>query len=144
MKSFANALLDSSAAAAAVGPTIACRSAANRSTTPRLNGSSGPTTVRSTCSRFATASSVSGLVGSAGKQRAISAIPGLPGAQMIEPTPCSRDNFHANACSLAPLPTTRIFITAAVNYLIDNNLLRGIRAGGTRKGKPDYFVDAAR
>ena len=47
MKSFANALLDSSAAAAFVGPTIARPAAAKTSTTPRLSGSSGPTTVRS-------------------------------------------------------------------------------------------------
>ena len=46
MNAFANALLDSSAAAALVGPTMGRPSAANRSTTPRLSGNSGPTTVQ--------------------------------------------------------------------------------------------------
>ena len=48
MKSFAKALLHSRAAAALVGPTIARPAAVKASTTPRLKGSSGPTTVRST------------------------------------------------------------------------------------------------
>ena len=54
MKSFANALLLSSWAAARVGPTRAPRREAKRSATPTLSGSSGPTTVRSTASREAT------------------------------------------------------------------------------------------
>jgi hypothetical protein len=81
---------------------------------------------------------VSGFPGSAGKHRAISAIPGFPGAQMIGPALCSRDNFHANACSLAPLPTTRIFIYVRGNYSTDKDLekkiLRETREGDTREG----------
>ena len=56
MNAFANALLDSSrAAAAAVGPNSSRPAAAKRSATPKLSGSSGPTTVRSTFSRWASA-----------------------------------------------------------------------------------------
>ena len=47
MKAFAKALLDSSRAARAVGPKMSRFSSAKRSTTPRLSGSSGPTTVMS-------------------------------------------------------------------------------------------------
>ena len=47
MKAFAKALLDSRRAAAAVGPKSSGRPRRKRSATPRLSGSSGPTTVRS-------------------------------------------------------------------------------------------------
>ena len=81
MNAFANALLDSSRAAAwrrtEQQPAVARR---NRSATPRLSGSSGPTMVRSICSRSASASSASGSARSTGAVRASAAIPGLPGA----------------------------------------------------------------
>ena len=60
MNAFANALLDSSRAAAAVGPNRRMPAAANSSATPRLSGSSGPTMVKSTRSRAARARSASG------------------------------------------------------------------------------------
>ena len=59
MNAFANALLDSRRAAAAVGPNSRRPSAAKRSAMPRLSGSSGPTTVKSICSRSARAGSAS-------------------------------------------------------------------------------------
>ena len=61
MNAFAKALLDSRRAAAAVGPKSSRPSAAKRSATPRLSGSSGPTTVRSICSRSASASERVGI-----------------------------------------------------------------------------------
>ena len=58
-------------------------SAANRSATPRLSGSSGPTTVKSTCSRRAEVQAGHpDSTRSTGKSRArAAAMPGLPGAQ---------------------------------------------------------------
>ena len=79
MNAFANALLDSRRAAAAVGPKSSRPSAAKRSATPRLSGSSGPTTVRSICSRSASSSErvrIGEIDGSGARERARSRVPG--------------------------------------------------------------------
>jgi hypothetical protein len=110
MKSLANDLLDSSAAAAFDGPTMARPAALNTSATPTLRGSSGPTTVRSMRSRSAIASICVGFVRSPGTHCATAEIPGLPGVQTMADTSRSRASFHAIACSRAPEPMIRIFI----------------------------------
>ena len=111
MKCFANDLLDSSAAAARVGPTIGRDTAANASATPALSGSSGPTTVRSTPSRSAIATSSSGRVRSAGTHLAIGAIPGFPGAHTRVTSARPEVSAQAIACSRPPPPMTRILIS---------------------------------
>ena len=79
MKSFANALLDSSRAAAAVGPKSGSPASAKRSATPRLSGSSGPTTVRSHALVARQSDELVGLrqIGREGTRS--SAMPGVPG-----------------------------------------------------------------
>src|SRR5687767_4149167 len=113
MKSLANDLLDSSAAAAFDGPTMARPAAVKASATPRLSGSSGPTTVKSMRSRSAIASSCAGLVRLPGTHCATAEIPGLPGVQTMADTSRSRASFHAMACSRAPEPMIRIFMDQA-------------------------------
>ena len=81
MNSLAKLLLDSSCAAARVGPKIGQPRFWNSSTTPRVSGNSGPTTVTSGLNRLASSNSESMLFRSAGTHSASAAIPPLPGAQ---------------------------------------------------------------
>ena len=76
---------------------------------PGVEGSSGPTTVRSIVSRSARSAEASGSSALIGKMRATDAIPGLPGAHMFVVTR-SRESFQASACSRPPPPTTSTFI----------------------------------
>ena len=95
MKSFANALLDSSAAAARVGPTIGAACARRTaSTTPRLKRQLGTDDgeVDALARRRARAAAA-GSAMSAGMQRATAAMPGFPGAQRTSETSRSRDEF---------------------------------------------------
>ena len=116
MKSFANALLDSSAAAAADGPTID-RSLAAKT----IHDAAAERNFRTDDGQIDLLAlrdgerDRPGLPRSAGTQRATAAMPGLPGAQTISVTSRSRDSFHANACSRAPPPTTRIFMRTPDN-----------------------------
>ena len=66
MNALANALLDSRRAAAAVGPKSRRPASVKRSAMPRLRGNSGPTTVKSICSRSASDSTASRSVRSIG------------------------------------------------------------------------------
>ena len=81
--SFAKALEPSRRAAAAPGPNATTPAALRRSTSPSVNGSSGPTTTRSTRSRVAAATRPSTSSTATSSRRASSAIPGFPGAQRI-------------------------------------------------------------
>src|SRR3979411_3209157 len=80
MNAFANALLDSSRAARAEGPQSRWPAAAKRSATPKLNGNSGPTTVRSMFSRWARARRALGWLKSAGRVCTRGPMRGFPGA----------------------------------------------------------------
>ena len=134
MNAFANALLDSSRAAAAVGPNSSRPSAAKRSATPRLSGSSGPTTVKSICSRSASASSASGSARSTATVRASAAIPGLPGAH---------DELADVAIGEQP-GDQRVLARAAAedeNSHCMNDLWRAIGLHARRCRSRDYFVD---
>ncbi len=110
MNSLAKLLLDSSCAAAWVGPKTGQPRLWNSSTTPSVSGSSGPTTVRSGLSRPASWTSESRLLRSAATHSASAAIPPLPGAQYSFLTRGDCRSFQTIACSRPPLPRTRTFI----------------------------------
>ena len=80
-----------------------------RSTTPTDSGSSGPTIVRVTPSRSASASMASGSDSETAATVPTAAMPALPGAQTSRSTPASRDSRPARACSRAPDPRIRMF-----------------------------------
>ncbi len=109
MKSFAKALLVSSSAAARVGPKTRRLRRASSSTRPSASGTSGPTTVRSGCSRSTTSTIASRFATSTGTHRATPAMPPLPGAQTTSPTREDFEMAHARACSRPPPPSTRTF-----------------------------------
>src|SRR4029077_8522686 len=93
--------------AAAVGPNARSPSCANRSTSPSVSGSSGPTTVRSiACSRAKRVRPFRSSGGTA-THVATSALPALPGAHHTSSTCGLRPSLHARACSRPPPPTTR-------------------------------------
>ena len=81
MNSLEKTLLPSISAARWLGPKTARPRLASSSASPRVSGSSGPTTVRSIF--ISSAKSASRCTSSAaiGTQSASAAIPGLPGAQ---------------------------------------------------------------
>ena len=81
MKSFEKTLLDSSCAAAFVGPTILLPSFSNISTMPFERGSSGPTIVRSIHSYLTKSRRASKLSGPTSIHSARSEIPAFPGVQ---------------------------------------------------------------
>ena len=87
-------------------------------TTPRLSGSSGPTTVRSTPSRSAMASRAAGsarrppgCTGRCGRCR------DCPGAQTTSTRRARAPSVQARACSRPPPPTTRIFMDGLTAWL---------------------------
>ena len=110
MNCLAYTLLLSSRAPARRGPNSGRPAPANTSATPLASGSSGPTTVKSTCSRSAAARIAAGSATSSGTQRARPAMPALPGPHTSSRTAASRPSFQARACSRAPLPTSNTFI----------------------------------
>ena len=109
MTSFANRLFASNCAAALEGPKAASPRLRNRSASPAASGPSGPTNVQSTRSDLASAARPSRSVGGIGRQVAIRAKPGFPGAATSStPSPWS---FQPIACSRPPPPTIRTFTT---------------------------------
>src|SRR5713101_1348494 len=108
--SLAKLLLDSSCAAALLGPKVRQPRRVNSSTTPRARGSSGPTIVRSGRTWLATVTKEPMLFTSTGKHSDSSAMPPLPGAQYTCETRGDWRSFHTRACSRPPLPITRTFI----------------------------------
>ena len=109
--SLAKLLLDSSCAAAFVGPNTGQPRRVNSSTTPNVSGSSGPTTVSSGCRRVASPVIDSRLFRSAATHSASSAMPPFPGAQYNSVTRGDCRSFHTSACSRPPLPRTKTFIS---------------------------------
>src|SRR6476469_2130879 len=109
MTSLAKDLLPSRRAASAEGPKTANPASRHTSATPATRGASGPTTTRSTrCSR-ATATTAFPSRMSTGTQRAVTSMPGLPGAAITASTPGSAATALTRACSRAPEPSTRTF-----------------------------------
>ncbi len=104
-------LLDSIWAAAFVGPKIGMPSFWNRSTIPAARGASGPTTVRSMFSSCETLTKDSMSSEDIFSLRAIAAVPAFPGATNKSVTLALCFIFQASACSLAPLPITKILNT---------------------------------
>ena len=130
MNALANALLDSSRAADWLGPNSGRPAAMNRSATPRLRGSSGPTTVRSARSRVASSRRAPESVRSAATVRQIAAIPGFPGAHNTSLPPRSAQQPGDERVLSRP---------AAENE--NSHDLRGLpRRQGMHDGG-DYFVD---
>src|SRR5665648_397443 len=76
--SLAKALLPSSCAASRLGPKTARPCSSNRSQMPATSGASGPTTVRSTCSRLAKSRSAGRSSAPTPMLSAIPAVPALP------------------------------------------------------------------
>src|ERR1035438_529804 len=114
----AKPLLLSSMAAARVGPKTRKPRRCMASTMPRERGSSGPTIVRSGCSMSATWTMASRSLRSTGTQRAIWAMPPLPGAHTISVTRLLRLTAQANACSRPPEPRIKTFIGAFLLFLV--------------------------
>src|SRR6478672_1701232 len=107
--SLAKDLLPSSRAASAEGPKTANPASRHTSATPATSGASGPTTTRSTpCSRATAATAFPSRM-STGTQRAVTSMPGLPGAAMTASTSGSAAMALTRACSRAPEPSTRTF-----------------------------------
>jgi hypothetical protein len=77
---------------------------------PSARGASGPTTVRSILFSLAILASDSISVRLRARLWAIRAVPALPGATYISLTFGLWASFQTRVCSLAPPPTTRIFI----------------------------------
>src|SRR6202011_5210037 len=122
-------LLDSSCAAAFVGPKMGQPRVVNSSTTPRVKTSSGPTMVRSGCSRAASAVIDSRLFRSTGRHSASAAMPLLPVAQKTFETRGDCRSFHTSACSRPPLPRTRTFITRGSSRLgVDEESCQTLKA----------------
>ena len=80
------------------------------SATPFTNGTSGPTTTKSTDNDFANSTIAELFEISTECRVAISAMPGLPGATCSSVTELSADSPVASACSRPPLPISSTFI----------------------------------
>src|ERR1019366_5819821 len=113
MNSLEKLLLDSNCAAALVGPKIGHPRRWNSSTTPRVRGSSGPTTVTSGFNRLANSTVELRLLRSTATHWASADTPPLPGAQYSFLMRGDCRNFHAIACSRPPPPRTSTFIERA-------------------------------
>src|SRR5690606_7420890 len=107
----------SSWAAALVGPKIGRPAARKASTTPAASGASGPTTVKATCSRFASSTSTGMSVIGAFCSSFSAAVPGLPGATSTRVTLGDWASFQASACSRPPEPMTRTFMCCSESLL---------------------------
>ena len=110
MNSLAKLLLDSSCAAARVGPKMGQPRRWNSSTTPSVSGNSGPTTVRSGLSWLASCTSESRLLTSAATHSAsrrnaavagsavqlldARRLPQLPHHRVFAPTAANDQNLH--------------------------------------------------
>ncbi len=81
MNCLANTLLPSISAARWLGPKTASPRLASSSATPRVSGSSGPTTVRSIFISVAKSARRWTSSAARGTRSATAAMPGLPGAQ---------------------------------------------------------------
>src|ERR1022692_1416092 len=110
MNSLEKLLLDSSCAAALVGPKIGHPRRWNSSTTPNVRGSSGPTTVTSGFNRLANSTIELRLFRSTATHSASPPIPPLPGAQYSFLMRGDCRSFHTIACSRPPLPRTSTFM----------------------------------
>ena len=86
---------------------------------PRVNGSSGPTTVSPTFSFLAKRISLSKSVGSIGTLTPSTAVPALPGAQKMVPRTGDCASFQTKACSRPPLPITSTLTRSLIRSLSD-------------------------
>jgi hypothetical protein len=114
-KFFAKTLLPSSCAAARSGPTIFRPRARNASTTPATSGASGPTTVRSAPIDSAAASKGGARRHNGQARPDCPPCPDCPAPRTPVPGDCA--NFHTSACSLPPLPKTRILMVHHYNHI---------------------------
>src|SRR5664280_1260231 len=109
--SLAKDLEPSICAAAAGVPKVAIPAARPASAAPLTSGTSGPITTRSTAAFAARPTTAAGAATSSGRVSARVAVPALPGAQTSASTAGSRRSARQSACSRAPEPTTRTFMT---------------------------------
>ena len=100
-----------------LGPKTRSPFSSNTSTIPPTRGSSMPITVRSIFSLTAKEAMASKSMGLIGTHFATLEMPAFPGAQKISSTFFERLMEQQRACSLPPLPTTRIFIDFYYPYL---------------------------
>src|SRR5690606_30658689 len=119
MISFAQALLLSIRAAAAVGPATRRPRSWKWSASPRASGSSGPTTVRSMPCCWAASASAGMSLARIGRLVAMAAVPAFPGATNRASTSGLWRSFQARACSRAPLPTTITRMFALRSFPLD-------------------------
>src|ERR1700730_1080555 len=96
----------SSAAAAALGPKHLIPAWASASATPATSGASGPITTNCTCSACAAATMPATSSALTASTRTSSAMPALPGVQMISGERDERARAALRACSRPPPPTT--------------------------------------
>src|SRR5271157_398605 len=89
---------------------------------PSESGSSGPTMVSPGCSASATRTIASRFFRSTGTQRAISAMPPLPGAHTTSLTRSLRFTAQASACSRPPEPNIKTFMARSCSFLSSQNL----------------------
>ena len=128
MNPLAQALLDSSRAAALVGPNMPSPLSANASTMPAASGASGPTMVKQSRSAAKSASPwmSSGCIGM------LLGVPPLPGAVYTASTISLCDTLQASACSRPPDPTTSTLAIGAArrdgSYMCGGDSRRFIRA----------------
>ena len=115
---FANSLLDSTCAAAWLGPKMRSPSFANASATPSASVCSGPTIVRSICCSFAKRTSPSTSLSLMFTFSAICAMPGLPGAAYSLSTSGLLETACASACSRPPFPITNTFILSPLTLFL--------------------------
>src|ERR1700690_2013073 len=92
---------------------------------PSESGSSGPTMVRSGFSASARRTMAARFLRSTETQRAIWAMPPLPGAQTISVTRELRLTAQSRACSRPPEPRIRAFIRVSFSKLIQNQKNNG-------------------
>ncbi len=109
INSLAKIFEDSRRAADFDGPKTRRPSAWKRSTMPAASGSSGPITVSPISFSLAKRTNAGRSFAGIATFSATSAVPAFPGAQKIRSAREDCFNFQASACSLPPLPTTRIF-----------------------------------
>src|SRR6478735_6375801 len=121
MTAFANALLPSSSAAAALGPKHAMPAARTASATPATSGTSGPITTRSAPSCVARAATDAPSSAFTAWFVATCVVPALPGATWTSVTAGSRERDRASACSRAPPPMTRIFMPGNLSRVRDES-----------------------
>ena len=114
INSLANHLSASICAAALLGPKTPIPAASKRSANPAASGSSGPITARSICFSRANFSMRGKSMPEMATFSPSCAVPGFPGRLYSAATRGEAASFQAKACSRAPLPMRRTFMTGVV------------------------------